>query len=49
MAVNSDGYREVIGAAQGMKEDKQRLADLSAGAERTQADRRAALCGGTNA
>ena len=28
IAVNEDGYREVIGAAKGMKEDKAKLGQL---------------------
>lgn len=39
MAVNEDGYREVLGAAEGMKEDKDRLGQVLSVAQGTWTER----------
>ena len=45
IAVNEDGYREVLGAAEGMKEDKASLGKLFSMAEKPGPGRRETHCG----
>ena len=44
IAVNEDGYREVLGAAEGMKEDKGKLGEFLSVAQRSRTGRRKTHC-----